>query len=175
MFVCLLAQTPVWASPAGASVVLGGNCLFSLAHLGTCGSTPRHREMLKAMGRQCWESQALPQQFPGEDPLSLWGLLPWVGASSGLGPGCAWCWKDSELSLSPQMGQVSQPIPWDSCLLCGDSVGDVQPLVGHSCGPCKHQQIEIARYRCLERLQMLGKCSRAPLGRSHGVLSALRP
>lgn len=41
MFVCLLAQTPVWASPAGASVILGDNCWFSLAHLGTCSSAPR--------------------------------------------------------------------------------------------------------------------------------------
>lgn len=54
-------------------------------------STTAAREMLKAMGRQCWESQALSQQFPGEDPLFLWCLLPWVGASSGLGPRCAWC------------------------------------------------------------------------------------
>lgn len=59
MFVCLLAQTPVWASPAGASVVLGGNCLFSLhSPWNVQLSTVMAREMLKAMGRQCWQSNS---------------------------------------------------------------------------------------------------------------------
>lgn len=150
MFVCLLAQTAVWASPAGASVVLGGNCLFSLAHLRTCSSAPRQREMLKAMGGQCWESQALSQHFPGEDPLSLW---------------CGFQFRVRTWLCLVLERLRAVPYSSDGTGVTAHPVGQLPALWGLPWVISKHQQIEIARYKCLERLQMLGKCSRAPLGR----------
>ena len=44
-------------------------------------------------------------------------------------------------------------------------------------GSCKHQHIVFVSYKSSERLQMLpalAACSEAPLGRPHGVLSALK-
>lgn len=58
-------------------------------------------------------------------------------------------------------------LPWVMVTLSG-------PFSG-ACGSCKNQHIEFVSYKSLERLEMLGKCSKAPLGRSCGVLSALRP
>lgn len=85
MFVRLLAQTPVWASPAGASMVLGGNCLSSLAHLRTCSSAPRRRgRCSRPWGDNAGRAKPCRNNSQERIPSLFWCLLPWVGASSGL-------------------------------------------------------------------------------------------
>lgn len=114
--------------------------------------------MLKAMGRQCWESQALSQQFPGEDPLSF---LVFVALGGRQFKVRTWlCLVLERLRAIPYlshgtlgvtahpMGQL--PAVWGLAWVMTTLNG----AVSGARGPYKHQQIEFARYNSLEWLQI---------------------
>lgn len=163
---CLLAQTAVWASPVGASVVLGGNCLSSLAHLGTCSSAPQQPgRCSRPWGDNAGRVTAIPRRG---SPLFV-VFVALGGCQFRVRTSLCLVLTNSGLSFTPQMGQealgvTAHPmgqlpavwgLPWAMSTLSGAVPG------AH--GPCKHQQIEFARSKSLERLHMLGKCSKAPL------------